>query len=292
MLKTLLSVGAMTLLAVSTAQASFLPPNTLHLEDTVLRSNVSEAEFNDAIDKAEEFYKPRIKEAFGGKLKVNRRWDDSTVNASASQMWGTWSANMYGGLARRPEVTTDGFTLVICHEIGHHVAGFPFSSSWAGDEGQSDYFATLSCARELWREEVETNAAFRDIVPEFPKALCDKVWTNELDQDLCYRSMMGGKSLADLLSALRDTEVDFETPSQNKVNKTSHSHPAGQCRLDTYMAGALCDAEWNPLEIPGKDLGRQRNSADAEEDSAQYTCSRSQDFEIGVRPNCWFASQL
>ena len=272
MIKTLLTLTGFALLAGTAAQATILPPNTLHLEDTILQSNITEEEFNEAIDKAEAIYKPIIEDSFGKKLVFSRRWSDNTVNASASQFFGTWNVNMYGGLARRPEVTLDGFTLVVCHEIGHHLAGYPFSSSWAANEGQSDYFATLSCARELWRDELQVNASFRDIVPAYPKALCDKVWALEADQDLCYRSMMGGKSLADLLSALRNNEVSFETPSQEKVSRTNNSHPAGQCRLDTYMAGALCDAEWNPLQIPGKDLGRQRNSSEAEEESAQHSC--------------------
>ena len=29
---------------------------------------------------------------------------------------------MYGGLARRAEVTEDGFAMVLCHELGHHVS--------------------------------------------------------------------------------------------------------------------------------------------------------------------------
>ena len=36
-----------------------------------------------------------------------------------------WSLfiELNGGLARRPEVSSDGFTMVICHELGHFLAG-------------------------------------------------------------------------------------------------------------------------------------------------------------------------
>ena len=73
----------------------------------------------------------------------------NTVNANASQRGRTWIVNMYGGLARRPEITPDGFAMVLCHELGHHMGGFPFVSGWAANEGQSDLFATLSCGRIL-----------------------------------------------------------------------------------------------------------------------------------------------
>lgn len=279
-------------LCTSVAMADFLPPNDLHLQDTIMNSNVTEEEFNQAIDLAEEIYTPLINEVHGGRLKINRLWSNNTVNASASQFFGTWSVNMYGGLARRPEVTLDGFTLVLCHELGHHLAGFPFSSRWAANEGQSDYFATLSCAKLLWGDDLEVNASFAGVIDDYPKALCDDAWQIQTNRDLCYRSMVAGKSLADLLSALREQTVEYDTPDTNVVSRTDNSHPDGQCRLDTYMAGALCAQEFDPDLIPGKDLGSSRNSARAEEVSRAYTCSRADAFEIGVRPLCWFKSQL
>lgn len=271
------------------AYADFLPENDLHLQDNLLRaaSNVTEDQFNQIIDKAEAFYKPLVKAAHGGTLSVNRRWTDSTVNASASQFLGGWQVNMYGGLARRPEVTPDGFALVLCHEIGHHLGGYPFSSTWAGNEGSADYFATLSCARELWKNETETNAASAEIVEELPKALCDQVWTETDERNLCYRSMNASKSLATLLGALAGQKVSFDTPDKSVVKATYMSHPAGQCRLDTYSAGALCKQDFDRNVIPGKDMGSKRNSRDAEQASSISTCLRV-DFETGARPLCWF----
>src|SRR5687768_16763139 len=120
------------------AEATILPPNDLHLQDNIFefQSNVSEEEFNRVIERAEDVYGP-VMEQFGATLEINRLWDNSTVNASAYQSGRTWYVNMYGGLARRPEVTPDGFAMVLCHELGHHLGGFPFSLSWAANEGQS-----------------------------------------------------------------------------------------------------------------------------------------------------------
>lgn len=288
------AVAALSILGAtaSTAEAAFLPPNNLHLQDGLRKaSNVTEAQFNAIIDHAIAYYKPFLKVNFNADLVVNRRWTDSTVNASASQFFNTWNVNMYGGLARRSETTPDGFALVLCHEIGHHLGGYPFSSSWAADEGSSDYFATISCARDLWREDVEVNALSRNIIPEYPKTLCDTAWEDEADQNLCYRSMLAGQSLGKLLSALGGTKAEFTTPDKTIVKSTNHAHPKGQCRLDTYMAGALCPQEFDASLIPGKDLGSKRNSAQAEEAAANYTCLQ-RDFQTGVRPVCWFKPLL
>ena len=140
--KTKLALGLLVGLSPSFAEADFMPPNNLHLQDTILSSNVTEEEFNAAIELVQDIYGPMIREVHGGRLRINGRWSNNTVNANASQFFGTWSVNMYGGLARRPEVTLDGFTMVICHEMGHHMGGYQFIANWAANEGQSDYYTT------------------------------------------------------------------------------------------------------------------------------------------------------
>ena len=66
-------------------------------------------------------------------------------------------------------MTPDGFALVLCHELGHHLAGNPRVQAWAANEGQSDYFSTQSCARELWSGETAENAKAALTVPKTPK---------------------------------------------------------------------------------------------------------------------------
>jgi len=286
------SVLAVVSLAGSAAYANFLPANNLHLQDNKRAvNNITEAQFNAIIDEAVAFYEPFLKVNFDATFVVNRKWTDSTVNASATQFFNTWTVNMYGGLARRPETTPDGFALVLCHEIGHHLGGYPFSSSWAADEGSADYFSTLSCARDLWKDQTEKNALARNEISEYPKSLCDKAWDKEVDQNLCYRSMLAGKSLGTLLSALGGTVADYATPDATVVNATNHAHPQGQCRLDTYIEGAICSQKFDAKVIPGKDLGSKRNSAAAEEASGRFTCLK-QDFDTGARPLCWFKPLL
>lgn len=281
-MKKLLLIAVGSMLGTQAFGHVFMPENNLHLQDNVnFTSGITEETFNEVIDEAEAYYTSII-EAHGAKLKINRKWSNGTVNASASQMMGTWHVNMYGGLARRAEVTKDGFALVLCHEIGHHLGGFPQTSGWAANEGQSDYFATLSCARELWKDDVAENAKAADEIPDFPKQQCDSRWENEADRNICYRSMLGGFSLANLLNQLGSGgAIDWDTKDPSEVSRTDNAHPDAQCRLDTYMAGAVCTAEFDANDIPKSEAA-----------SAKVSCLQSAGDEIGSRPRCWFKPKM
>jgi subtilisin-like proprotein convertase family protein len=278
------------------ASASILPPNNLHLQDNLnLIANISEQDFNTIIDNVINYYKPLVA-AKGATLKSNNLWTDATVNASAQQIGNTWVVNMYGGLARRPEVTPDGFAMVVCHELGHHLGGFPFygDKDWAASEGQSDYFATQSCAREIWRGQTAENATYRSLVGEFEKKKCDSSWSKTEDQDLCYRTSAAGLSLATLLGALRSgsTPPRFNTPDPRKVSSTYTAHPEAQCRLDTYFSGALCPVTFDKNIIPGRNTSGGQISLDAELKASAASCTTAAGYAGGVRPLCWFKPKL
>lgn len=277
------------------ASASILPPNDLHLEDNLFTedANMTEQEFSQIIDSIIDPYRDVVA-SHGGNLEVKKLWTNSTVNASAQQIGSSWIVNMYGGLARRPEVTQDGFALVVCHELGHHLGGYAFygNGQWAASEGQSDYFASQACARRVWAADTAKNAEFRNNVHPTAKSGCDTAWQTEADQNLCYRIAMAGESLAGLLAALGNATVDFDRPDTSKVSTTNTRHPKGQCRLDTYFAGALCKAEFDPMVIPGRNHPQGQTSVDAEREAAKYSCTRAAFHAMGNRPRCWFKPQL
>ena len=278
-----------------TAQASILPENDLHLQDNVaFAANMTEEEFVEIIERVETYYN-QIVESHGGRLLVEKKWNDSTVNAYAQRMGSTWKVSMFGGLARRPEVTPDGFMLVVCHELGHHLGGFPFSRGWAANEGQSDFFATQSCAKNIWGEDFATNATFRKSVHPTAKASCDAIYEIEAEQDLCYRSTMAGRSLATLLGALRGSDApSFDTPDTSEVARTFNAHPAAQCRLDTYVNGALCNVSFDENFIPGaKHTGWLGNKKKAEQESLDNSCSQFKaENNLNQRPKCWFKQSI
>lgn len=266
---------------------SFMPENDLHLQPQTQASSMSEREFNRIIDQVSEVYKPLMQDNYGARLNVIRAWNDNTVNAYAYQSGNTWFVKMFGGLAKR--VTSEGFMIVLCHELGHHLAGFPFtgSRSWAANDGQSDQFATQVCMRKVLGDETIINSKFARSVDPTAKRACDRAWHTDSDRNLCYRITDGSKSIATLLAHGR--KVSFDTPDTRRVYTTDMRHPGGQCRLDTFLAGAVCNAQtWEDALIPGKGKS-DRNSRSAERESAEVSCHTANGDSMGSRPRCWFA---
>jgi hypothetical protein len=273
---------------------SFMPENRLNEVDNRMRFGaMTEADFNAIIDQVVKAYAPVVA-SFGAQLVVERNWTDSTVNAYASQEGKTWKVAMFGGLARRPEVTADGFAMVVCHELGHHLGGYVFKGTrWAAAEGQSDYFATQICARAIWGFQSNVNMMWRRGIRSASTAIgqCDSVWPDDNSRGWCYRTASAAQSLATLLSALsNEPPPSFETPDTKVVATTDINHPHGQCRLDTYLAGALCTRQFNSRTIPGKTGDAGSNTLAAEMESAKSTCFKEDGYKVGFRPMCWFRS--
>src|SRR5690606_26857081 len=162
---------------------------------------------------------------------------------------------------------------------------YPFVQSWAANEGQSDMHATGACAFRLFAESEEMATKAVDELPADMIAKCDAAHSDAGDRAICYRGLLAGKSLASLLAALGNSgPVNFDTPDTSVVSRTNNQHPAAQCRLDSYVAGALCGAStWNYGLIPGKNMPN-RNSMDAQNEAFQHSCAEG----VGARPTCWF----
>ena len=246
---------------------------------------INEAEFNKVIDETEELYTEFIKEQYGGTLQIERKWDDGTVNAYAQRLGKVYKVSMFGGLARHPEATSDGFRAVLCHEIGHHIGGAPKRTSWwggamwASNEGQSDYYATSKCLKKYFETDLqETVKRYNKASTKeqlFAKAECDKIFNNVDEAAMCYRASEAGKSLARLLGSLRNNaDVKYDTPDPAVVSSTDHNHPKAQCRLDTYFQGALCDKDYTLLP--------------SATDATTGYCVRKDNYYTGVRPLCWY----
>ncbi len=267
----------------------FLPENDFYIPAGQKSINgITEQDFNKAIDEVEVIYAPIIS-SMGAKLEIDRNWSDGTVNAYAQQSGKTWKVAMFGGLARHATITKDAMALVVCHEIGHHIGGAPKkggsgggwwggagATTWASNEGQSDYFATLKCLRKSWIND-NNEAIVKSLnAPKIVTDMCKKTYKkNKVDTALCVRTSMAGKSVSDLFSVLgKLPDTKFETPDAKVVTKTDDNHPKSQCRLDTYYQGSLCDVNMN------EDVSQK--------EEVQGTCHGSLGHNVGTRPLCWF----
>lgn len=256
--------------------SGFLPENTLRVSTTARKNGMSEADFHAILDRIELHYRPIIA-AQGARLVVQRLWWDSTVNAFAERSGPEWRVRMYGGLARHPVITRDAFALIACHEIGHHLGGAPkYRGQWAANEGQADYFATLKCMRDVFGGDDNRSLVEGMSPPSVLVSSCERSWGDAAAIASCIRSGMAGYSAAELMRVLTGAApIFFETPDPSEVPETVDSHPAAQCRLDTYSAGAFCQVgSAEPL---------------SETDATAGTCSTEQGFTVGVRPRCWYS---
>ena len=228
-LVTLLSFNAFS-------KTSFMPENNLWQEDCLYCKSVNgvdQAVFEKIIDIAKNIYQP-LADSNKETLTINKNWEDPTVNANCMRYNGEVTINMYGGLARRSEVTAEGFTLVLCHELSHAYGGAPYirPSTKMSAEGQADYMATFECAKKVFQE---MNPQGLGMEPT--QYMIDSCQGSRP----CLSSLVGGQSLGNLLSVLsNDPTPDYQTPDPTIVPKTLTSYPeTTQCRLDTYFAGAL-----------------------------------------------------
>lgn len=268
-----------SLLVCGTVSASIVPQNSLRIP-VGMKSNggLTEEQFVSAISKVETIYSPLVKEITGKILHFKNSWTNETVNAGAYQERGLAVVEMYGGLARFPSVTKDSLSLVICHELGHHIGGAPknFGAyNWATVESQADYFATLKCLRRVFLNDDNAAAVKGARVPEDLKISCEK---NHKDDDIniCIRSGLAALEIQRVFMFLRKekSEGSFSTPDPKIVEFTDSGHGGTQCRLDTFLQGAIC-------EVPYSEDVSQK-------DDIQGTCHASSGHSSGLRPLCWY----
>jgi len=288
-LKLYASVLVMVMTIAQASEASrcdLIPKNDLKIPvGANFYGGIDEDTFNRVIDNVYSFYAPIVAER-GGKLKINRLWSDATVNASSERVRKNWIVNMYGGLARHHATTEDGFALVLCHELGHHLGGYPrsgFGEDWAANEGQADYFATMKCFRRVFENEDNASAVAQMQVPEIVKTKCAGTFRSPAQFNLCIRDSMTGRSLAYLLWSIDNDkrahlatapEPAFDTPDPTVVDEINDDHPAAQCRLDTYFNGSVCSKDFN------EDFGQ--------DDPVTGACAMENGDKLGYRPLCWY----
>jgi hypothetical protein len=262
-----------------TGKTGILPENDLTISTESL-TGISEKDFNEVLDRIQEIYEPII--ASKDKVfKIKRDWKNPKVNAAAIQNAKSWWIYMYGGLARHETITKDGFALVACHEVGHHLAGAPKKgafyepTSWASNEGQSDYFGTTKCLRKYFQLESNPKKA---IVDPYATRNCQKRFSSPREITICERSAMAGLSLANLFKAMRGNTIPvrFDTPDPKTVSSTYDKHPDPQCRLDTYFNGSICDKDFNA------------DFSDIFPDDFQAACTQQEGYTLGMRPRCWY----
>jgi hypothetical protein len=282
-MRNLISVFLFSLISINVSQAtSLLPENNVRIPvNSVMANDMTYEEFRAVIKSVYDVYSPVIHQRLGF-LNIQGMWTVDIVNAYAQRLGPLYNVNIYGGLARHHLVTKDGLLLALCHEIGHHLGGAPKTRGiifkWPTSEGGADYFSTFKCFRRVTQND-DNIAKIKELqIDDGLSEMCAKVYPKKNDQALCIRSAMAGKSLANLFAEVVDDgmAISFLTPSQTVVDTNLDTHTDSQCRLDTYLQGALCNKDLNDPTLEWK----TRDDA----------CSLKKGDVFGTRPRCWFAS--
>lgn len=264
----------------SSEQFSLLyPPNNLFFGVDQNLSGLTEKDFNEIANKILENYEVVFTEQ-GKKLEIKNIWKNRGVNARTRLKNGIAEIQVFGGLIRSNHMTIDGLATVICHEVGHHLAGAPREQNGSGfsNEAQSDYFASLKCFRRLFINEDNISKIKDFEVSESVRKKCENSFNNLNEVSLCIRSALAGFSFVKTGQGdvvLPGEEISFEQYDPNIVSSTSDEYPESQCRLDTILNGAICQVDFNePLDNANPFKG---------------TCHRKSSFTVGARPLCWFS---
>ena len=252
-------------------------PTLLFRED---EENISKREFGRLIDSVKKVYSPIFRKEKMN-LRIEQMWEDSQVNAFAGARGNNRYVLLYGGYARHKLMTKDAFISIICHEIGHHLGGFPKKNngSWSSSEGQADYFSTLKCMKEVLKKDSENKEIALELdLPEEVRKQCKFQYPEENDYFICLRSSKAaedhGKVISDLVTSGENSDVSLINPSREKRLETNLKHPSAQCRVDTKYQGALCNVS-------------TREGLD-DLDETKGTCHFNNFNIIGNRPACWF----
>lgn len=281
MLQLILLFCFFNLLTVRALACTFLPENNLAIPVTKTSSGMTEEQYYQVIDKFEARYRP-ILENIGKKLTIERLWEDPRVNAGTLRKGQEVIIRPYGGFARHPMITLDGYLLVLCHELGHHLGGIPKKNlpppNWPSTEGQADYYATLKCLRKIFRDD-DNVATIKGIeVPSVINEKCTLSFKTAWEKALCIRTSMAGISVAKVMAQTkREENPDVTTPDTSITETTLDTHPDTQCRLDTYFQGSICEvSSYKPVSSKDEKIG---------------TCHPLNGHHLGNRPTCWFVPE-
>jgi hypothetical protein len=281
MKKTKLALCLFLLSLVSTAfGAKIIPENELNNPPLIIKDfdTVSEYDFNVITSTLYKLYAPIIEEKSGLKFVMMADWQDGAVNAYATRTPDAWNVHINGGIARAKGMTTDGLALIICHEIGHHLAGAPRTflyDGWPSAEGQADYFATSKCLKKYYAQLSVEGFAIDNSIPEKVLMDCNGVYKNLADLKICVRSQMAALDFAHFLNSLPDvrTPVLLESTDPKVVKGTNmNDYPKPQCRFDTLYQGSLCSLN--------------SDVATSETDAKIGHCN--DESKPGTRPRCWY----
>lgn len=284
-----------------------------------LRPVISEDNFSRIIDRVGKLYDYDVNIHGKDPLLIDKDWENPIANAEAWQGLfadkRAWGIKIWGGLARVEGMTEDALSLIVCHEFGHQFGGG--NMGYTGEfqvrlqtEGGADYYAAGTCAKWLWADDHAANARARRQAQDDPALAsavhsCTARYGKLTAQNICIRTIAAGLVVAAKYFHVYDPREeippslerrDLSQPDITLGTEAYVEHyPSPQCRLDLFVAGALCPKTVPLRTIPGWDIYEdawpKTDLSLYQEDQAmlEYACTEGQH---QPRPRCyWLAKQ-
>lgn len=231
-------------------------------------------EFEELRSRFLSLYTPIVKEKSGYGLQIHLDTEAKNYFGGVDIRDGKLTIVMGSEFDREPGVTPDLYALILCHEVGHLLGGEPRKvrrrENWVSTEGQSDYYAAAVCLKKVFAEDP---SPVTEPVSQRVSELCRSVYAEERDRAICRRTARAGRAMFEYVLTMYDGfPVKPELPEYDRPEgagiSVGYEYPSFQCRLDTFVSGALCAESRDPL--------------------ADGICDAEEGHVLGVRPACWY----
>ena len=182
------------------------------------------------------------------KLEIVGTFEINAPIAAANFENNVFSISLFSGFARGAHALPGTQLLVLCHELGHFLAGSPKKISpegeirWSSAEGQADYYSGGDCLLTFFK-----NPYIYSLVKTYENnhvKYCSQFFTgNKLK--LCSIGLTLAENYADIIETPYEyapSGVSIYQQDTHEVESTlrgNSDYPTPQCRLDTIKAGLL-----------------------------------------------------
>lgn len=206
----------------------------------VALGTVGEREFHRLVAEVVGYYQNDI-DAEGAVLRLNADWASDQFGAKSAKNAGMWLLMTFGGTVRVPEATADGFTAILCHEMGHFFGGEPFLREGISAEAQADFYASSECLPRVWAQSQNAPAPSTPQDPALSANMeqrCASSSSSSEEAALCARNFRAGWTALNMSAARKNLPAPLDTtPDPSTATVTITTYPSLQCRLDTWIAG-------------------------------------------------------
>ncbi len=231
----------------------YLPPGSANV------SSVTEDQYRDLLQEFQIRYIMPVFRLTGKPLLIPNEWGNPYFAGFAIDRGAHMQVSLWGGTARAPGASLVVLAGILCHEIGHILGGVPYQTipgaEWSSTEGQSDFYAARDCLPDYLDKHPELL-----VTPDQGALmLCE-------GNRLCARTATAGLELMrffERFSSASVAQLSVLTPAPAVDEMLLNVYPPSQCRLDSYVQGALCQLG-RGCRPPTCWLPQQKEYADAD----------------------------